>query len=87
VLCVVLCIVSGGFVLDCIWNYSVLQFLLRSVWCSVQCVVGLCWTVFGITMSWCFFVYSVLLCTLSGGFVLDCIWNYNVLQFVLCIVW
>jgi len=38
-------------VLDCIWNYSVLHFVLRSVWCCVQCVVVLCWTVFGITMT------------------------------------
>jgi len=28
----------------------------------------------------------VVKCTVSGGFVLDCIWNYNVLQFVLCCV-
>ena len=28
----------------------------------------------------------VVLCTLSGGFVLDSIWNYNVLHFVLCCV-
>jgi len=35
-LCVVLCTVCGGFVFDCIWNYNVLQFLLRSAWCCVQ---------------------------------------------------
>jgi len=39
---------SVGFVLDCIWNYIVLQFVLCCVWCCLQCVVGLCWTVFGI---------------------------------------
>jgi len=31
--CVVLCTVSGGFVMECI------------VWCCVQCLVGLRWTV------------------------------------------
>ena len=36
VLCVVLCTVSGGFMLDCIWNYNVQQFALCCVWCCVQ---------------------------------------------------
>jgi len=57
--CVVLSTASGGFVLDCIWNYNVLQFVLCCVvWCCVQRVVGLCWTVFGIIMycSLCFIV-------------------------------
>ena len=47
-LCVVLCTVGGGFVLECIWNYNVLQFVLCCVWCCVQYVEGLCWNVFGI---------------------------------------
>jgi len=101
--CVVLCTACSGYVLDCIWNYNVLQFVLCFVWCCVQWVVGLCWTVFGIIMycslccvscgavysEWwvCFGRYCVVLCTVSGGFVLDCISNYNVLQFVLCCVW
>jgi len=54
VLCVVLCTVSGGFVLDCIWNYNVLQFVLCCVWCCVQCYVGMCRTLFVII------IYSVL---------------------------
>jgi len=35
---VVLCTVSGGFVLDCICNYNVLQFELCCVWCCIECV-------------------------------------------------
>jgi len=55
---VVLWAVSGGFVLDCIWNYNVLQFVLCWVLCCVQCLVGLCWSVFGIIIysSLCFVV-------------------------------
>jgi len=88
---VVLCSVSGGFELDCIWNYNVLQFVLHCVWCCVQLVLRLLWTVFGIIMYCslcCVVLCCVVLCTAGGGFVLDCIWNYNVLQFVFCcVVW
>jgi len=61
VLCVVLFTVCCGFVLDCNWNYNVLQFMLRSAWCCVQCVVGLCWTVFGNIM------YCSLCCVVRGA--------------------
>ena len=84
-LCVVLCTVCVGFVLDSICNYNVLQFVLRCVWFCVQ-GVGVCWPVFGIIMD------CSLFCVLCGAVYseclveLDCIWNYNILQFVLCIL-
>ena len=59
--CAVLCRVSGVFVLDCMWNYNVLQFVLCIEWCCVQCVLGLCWTVFGIIM------YCSLCCVVCGA--------------------
>jgi len=55
---VVLCTVSDAFMLDCIWNYNVLQFVLCCEWCCVQCVLGLCCTVFGIIM-YCSLSYVV----------------------------
>jgi len=61
VLCVVLCTLSGGFVLDCIWNYNLLQFMLCCVWCCVQCVVGLCLNVFGTI------IYCSLCCNVCGA--------------------
>jgi len=61
VYCVVMCTVSGWFVLDCIWNYNVRQFVLCCVWCCVQLVMGLCWTVFGIIMDYSLF------CVLCGA--------------------
>jgi len=56
--CVVLFTVSGGFVLECVWNYNVMQFVLCCEWCCVQCLVGLCWTVFLIIM-YCSLCYIV----------------------------
>ena len=49
---------SGGYVLDCIWNYNVKQFVFCCLWCCVQWVVSLCRTVFGNIMccSLCCFV-------------------------------
>jgi len=87
VLWVVLRTVSGGFVLDTIWNYNVLQFVLFCLCCCVQWVVGLCWTVFGIIIYCSLCCVCVVLCTRSVGFLLDHIWNYNVVQFLLCCVW
>jgi len=60
VLCVVLCTVRDGFVLDCIWNYNILRFVLCCVWCCLQ-GVGVCWTVFGIIMDYSLF------CVLCGA--------------------
>ena len=61
----VMCTVCGECALDYI------------VWCCVQCVVGVCWTVlFGDVYSvwWvCVGLYCVVLYTVSDGFVLDCI--------------
>jgi len=67
---VVLYTVSGGFALDC------------NMWCCVQSVLSLRWTVLcgAVYSVWwvCVGLYFVVLCTVCGGFVLDCIWNYNV---------
>jgi len=66
-LCVVLCTMSVAFVLDCIWNYNVLQFVLCCVvWCCLQRVLGLSWTVFGIIM------YCSLCCDVCGTVYNEC---------------